>query len=567
MHHTPKAGVRRLVRYVLGFTLASEAAGAFLLWLRFRSQFPAGEAAWQSVFHAVSAFCNAGFGLLPDNLVRYRGDLLVNLAITGLIVLGGLGFLVNMELRDQAVLRLRGRRAPHLTLHARLALVVTAALLAGGMVVFLVLEWDNVLRGLPLGERALAAWFQSVTPRTAGFNTIDYGQVVVRHAVLHDLPDVRGGLAGLDRGRHQDHDLRAAGGARRRALARTRPGDPLPPDDPPRGHGPGAPPHPPRLGAGVPGGGAPGAHRDAWRAARRGRAPLRGPDVRGGLRLRHRGPLHRHHPLAERCWASWCSSWSCTRAGWVRSPWSSPWAPGRSGAASATRKRTSWSVRSRSRHGTLRRDRPREVRGHRRSQPARARARGRRHRPGPQPRPGRPGLVHPGDRGQLHRPGHPAGPRPPGRRRGGRVPGRADGREHPRHLVPQGARHPGDRGEGGLRGPRQDPAPHRGHRDRPPRARHRATRGARARPALDRRVPSPRRRLQPRGGPHPGGVRGEDPRRARDPQALPGAGGGDQAGGRPHHRHRGRRAAASPGTCWSWSGRDDDLDKVGRLAG
>jgi trk system potassium uptake protein TrkH len=177
MHHTPKAGVRRLVRYVLGFTLASEAAGAFLLWLRFRSQFPAGEAAWHSVFHAVSAFCNAGFGLLPDNLVRYRGDLLVNLAITGLIVLGGLGFLVNMELRDQAVLRLRGRRAPHLTLHARLALVVTAALLAGGMVVFLVLEWDNVLRGLPLGERALAAWFQAVTPRTAGFNTIDYGQV------------------------------------------------------------------------------------------------------------------------------------------------------------------------------------------------------------------------------------------------------------------------------------------------------------------------------------------------------------------------------------------------------
>ena len=73
MHHTPKAGVRRLVRYVLTFTLAVEAAGAALLWLRFRGQFPAGEAIWQSVFHSVSAFCNAGFGLLPDNLVRYRG--------------------------------------------------------------------------------------------------------------------------------------------------------------------------------------------------------------------------------------------------------------------------------------------------------------------------------------------------------------------------------------------------------------------------------------------------------------------------------------------------------------
>ena len=176
MHHTPKAGVRRLVRYVLTFTLAVETAGAFVLWLRFRGQFPAGEAAWQSVFHSVSAFCNAGFGLLPDNLVRYRGDLLVNLAITGLIVVGGLGFLVNMELWDGARARLRGRRSP-LTLHCKLALLVTVALLALGTVVFLLLEWGNVLRGLPPGERLLAAWFQSVTPRTAGFNTVDYGQV------------------------------------------------------------------------------------------------------------------------------------------------------------------------------------------------------------------------------------------------------------------------------------------------------------------------------------------------------------------------------------------------------
>jgi trk system potassium uptake protein len=177
MHHTPKAGIRRLVRYVLTFTLASEAAGAALLWLRFREEFPAGLAIWQSVFHAVSAFCNAGFGLLPDNLVRYRGDVIVNLAITGLIVVGGLGFLVNMELWDQLKARLRGRRAPVPTLHARLALTVTAALLLAGTAVFLALEWDNVLRGLPVGERVLAAWFQAVTPRTAGFNTIDFGRV------------------------------------------------------------------------------------------------------------------------------------------------------------------------------------------------------------------------------------------------------------------------------------------------------------------------------------------------------------------------------------------------------
>lgn len=177
MHHTPVAGVRRLVRYVLTFTLAVEAAGAALLWVRFRGQFPAGEAVWQSLFHSVSAFCNAGFTLLPDNLVRYRGDPLVNLAVTGLVVVGGLGFLVNMELWDLLRARLRGGRAPLLTLHARLVLVVSAALLGVGMVAFLLLEWENVLRGMPLGERLLASWFQSVTPRTAGFNTIDYGQV------------------------------------------------------------------------------------------------------------------------------------------------------------------------------------------------------------------------------------------------------------------------------------------------------------------------------------------------------------------------------------------------------
>jgi trk system potassium uptake protein TrkH len=178
MHHTPRAGVRRLVRYVLAFTLVSEAAGALVLWLRFRAEtgLPGG-AVWSSVFHSVSAFCNAGFSLFPDNLVRYRGDVAVNLAITGLIILGGLGFLASMELRDQLAARLRRRRPPRLTLHTRLVLVVSAALLLGGMLVYLALEWHNVLGGMPPGERLLAAWFLSVTPRTAGFNTVDYGQM------------------------------------------------------------------------------------------------------------------------------------------------------------------------------------------------------------------------------------------------------------------------------------------------------------------------------------------------------------------------------------------------------
>ena len=177
LQHTPRAGVRRLLRYVVAFTLVSEAAGALLLWLRFHELRPGGAAVWSAVFHAVSAFCNAGFSLFPDNLVRYRGDALVNLAITGLVILGGLGFLASMELRDQLQARLRRIRPPQLTLHTRLVLLVTLVLLLVGALGYLALEWDNGLSGLPPGERLLAAWFLSVTPRTAGFNTIDYGQL------------------------------------------------------------------------------------------------------------------------------------------------------------------------------------------------------------------------------------------------------------------------------------------------------------------------------------------------------------------------------------------------------
>jgi trk system potassium uptake protein TrkH len=177
MHHTARAGVRRLVRYVLAFTLVSEAAGALVLWLRFRDEDVPGGALWSAVFHAVSAFCNAGFSLFSDSLVRFRGDLVVNLAVTGLVILGGLGFLASMELRDQLAARLRGARPPQATLHTRLVVSVTGALLALAMVVYLALEWNNALGGLPLDEKLLAAWFLSVTPRTAGFNTVDYGQM------------------------------------------------------------------------------------------------------------------------------------------------------------------------------------------------------------------------------------------------------------------------------------------------------------------------------------------------------------------------------------------------------
>ncbi len=163
-----------LVRFagtVLKLTLAIEGLGAAILTVRWLAVMSPGEALWRGVFHAVSAFNNAGFALWSDNLVPWQGDLTVNLVITGLIIAGGLGFFVWSEL-----LGLR-RRQVRLSVHTRLVLVATAALLAVGTIALLALEWNNprTLGALTAGDRVLAAWFQSVTARTAGFNTIDIG--------------------------------------------------------------------------------------------------------------------------------------------------------------------------------------------------------------------------------------------------------------------------------------------------------------------------------------------------------------------------------------------------------
>lgn len=164
-------GLVRFAGTVLKLTLAFELTGALILALWWWSTLGAGTAAWFGLFHAVSAFNNAGFSLWSSNLMAWRGDVVVNLVITSLVIAGGLGFFVWAELLS------RHRRAVRLSVHTRLVLVATLALLAGGTALLLVLEWSNPLTmgSLPLGEKVLAAYFQSVTTRTAGFNTIDIG--------------------------------------------------------------------------------------------------------------------------------------------------------------------------------------------------------------------------------------------------------------------------------------------------------------------------------------------------------------------------------------------------------
>lgn len=164
-----------LLRRVIIWTLAIEAAGAALLFATESRRLPLGEAIWSSVFHAVSAFCNAGFGLRADNMMSDRDNPAVVVPVMALIVLGGIGFSVLTEVANW--LRRPAGRTPRLSLHTKTALTMTAILIVAGAGLFAFLERANVLADSGLRDVVLTSLFASITPRTAGFNTVDYGQV------------------------------------------------------------------------------------------------------------------------------------------------------------------------------------------------------------------------------------------------------------------------------------------------------------------------------------------------------------------------------------------------------
>jgi trk system potassium uptake protein TrkH len=157
-----------LLKLMLGSTLLIEAVGFLLLWL-----FLPDRSAFSALFHSVSAFCNAGFSLYPRSLVASRYHVGVNFTIATLVVLGGLGFMTLLELYR------RVRRTPgsRLSLHSRLVLAMTILLVAGGTVCFYLFESRNALRDEGFPARVLLSLFQSITARTAGFNTIELAQL------------------------------------------------------------------------------------------------------------------------------------------------------------------------------------------------------------------------------------------------------------------------------------------------------------------------------------------------------------------------------------------------------
>lgn len=159
----------RLVRWAVFITIVAEGLGALLLKTRFTGE----DAWWNAIFHSVSAFCNAGFSLFSGNLAPHQQDGLVNAVLASLIILGGLGFIIHVELLDRLLRRSR-KRAAGLSLHARVVLIGNVVLWLGGAVMFLSLEHGNALADLG-PQKIMAGMFQSVSMRTAGFSTVDFG--------------------------------------------------------------------------------------------------------------------------------------------------------------------------------------------------------------------------------------------------------------------------------------------------------------------------------------------------------------------------------------------------------
>lgn len=190
--------VARLVGNAFRLTFAVEAMGAIILTGCFLPRYGLG-AIWKGIFISVSAFCNAGFDLLgPDqvgSLSTYADNPVVLMTVAALIVCGGLGFFVWAEI-------LRKKSFRRLTLYSKMVLVITAALIVGGMLFFLAVEHDNpqTLGGMPWWQKVFNALFQSVTLRTAGFLTVDQGALQQVSQMVCILFMLVGGSAGSTAG-------------------------------------------------------------------------------------------------------------------------------------------------------------------------------------------------------------------------------------------------------------------------------------------------------------------------------------------------------------------------------
>ncbi|MFB3167348.1 TrkH family potassium uptake protein [Neobacillus sp. 179-C4.2 HS] len=164
------AGVVNLVKRIILITFIVELFGAITLAIRWSFEMPLGKAIYYGIFHSISAFNNAGFGLEPDNLSKWVGDPTVNIMVTLLFIIGGIGFTVILDVFHKRSIR-------KLSLHSKVALLMSLILIIVGPLIILISEYRNpaTIGNLPFGDKLWASYFQGVVTRTAGFNTIDIG--------------------------------------------------------------------------------------------------------------------------------------------------------------------------------------------------------------------------------------------------------------------------------------------------------------------------------------------------------------------------------------------------------
>ncbi len=172
----PSVGeVGRIVKSIVKFTFAAEGVGLLLLFMRWLPHFQnAKQAFYFSCFHSVSAFCNAGFSLFSNSLRDFVADPIINIVLMLLIIIGGIGFVVVFDLFERGKFIREWRlKSPKLTVHTKLVVIMSIILIFVGFILFFIFEFDNVLIHQGIGGKLWASIFQSVTPRTAGFNTVD----------------------------------------------------------------------------------------------------------------------------------------------------------------------------------------------------------------------------------------------------------------------------------------------------------------------------------------------------------------------------------------------------------
>ncbi len=165
-------GIVRLVKLILTFALTVEAIATVLLTIYWIPEFGFKDALNYSVFHVISAFNNAGFSLFPDNLMSFAGDPLVNVLISLLFIIGGIGFTVVMDVSQK-------KSFHRWALHTKLMVGGTLIVNVVAMIVIFALEYGNpgTLGNMSMHDKLLASYFSAVTPRTAGFNTLNYGEL------------------------------------------------------------------------------------------------------------------------------------------------------------------------------------------------------------------------------------------------------------------------------------------------------------------------------------------------------------------------------------------------------